>query len=282
MWRRKVSSRLGHRNRRRNLCIPIRPRNAAAVGGVGLPRWEPTCEIQKKQKCFQTNDCLFLWKIRPRYHLVTERLARCMYYTCYAWCRMLDRPQTDQGSAETSHRTCSTKALTDRAAFDIAKLNKDVLCKRFQDTLDANTQNATLTEDSTEKWDQFKNVVNETAISVLGPRQRIHQDWFDDNDEQITQLLQEKNNAFITWQNDHGSQAKRDQYKHLKKQAQRKLREMKDTWWDRKAEEVQMFADTHNSNKVSAPWRQSVDLQNQDPLHYNQQMDLCWLKIRKA
>ena len=137
---------------------------------------------------------------------------------------------------------------TVRAAFHIAKLKKDVFCRRFQDTLDANIQNATLTEDSTEKWDQFKNVVNETAKSVLGPKQRIHQDWLDDNDKQITQLLQEKNNVFITWQNDHGSQAKRDRYKHLKKQAQRKLREMKDTWWDRKAE-VQMYADTHNSKK---------------------------------
>ena len=78
------------------------------------------------------------------------------------------------------------------------KLNKDVLCKTFQDTLDANIQNATLTEDCTEKWDQFKNVVNETAKSVLGPKQRMHQDWFDDNDEQITQLLREKNSAFIT------------------------------------------------------------------------------------
>ena len=30
-----------------------------------------------------------------------------------AWCRMLDRPQTHQSSAETSHRTCSTKAPKD-------------------------------------------------------------------------------------------------------------------------------------------------------------------------
>ena len=57
---------------------------------------------------------------------------------------------------------------TVRAAFDIAKLNKDVLCKRFQDMLDANIQNATLTGDCTKKWDQFKNVVNETAKSVPG------------------------------------------------------------------------------------------------------------------
>ena len=106
---------------------------------------------------------------------------------------------------------------TVRAAFDIAKLKKDVLCKRFQDTLDANSRNATLTEDCTEKWDQFKNIVNETAKSVLGPKQRVHQDWLDDNDEQITQLLQEKNGAFITWQNDHSSQAKKRPVQALEK-----------------------------------------------------------------
>ena len=71
---------------------------------------------------------------------------------------------------------------TVRAASDIAKLKNEVFGKRFQDMLHANIQNATLTEDSTEKWDQFKNVVNKTAKSVLGPKQRIHQDWFDDND----------------------------------------------------------------------------------------------------
>ena len=41
------------------------------VCGVGLPRREPTREIQKKQKCFQANDCAFLCKIRPRCHHTT-------------------------------------------------------------------------------------------------------------------------------------------------------------------------------------------------------------------
>ena len=58
---------------------------------------------------------------------------------------------------------------TIRSAFDIAKLKKGFLCERFQDTLDYTIQNATLAEDSTEKWGHFKNVVIETAKSVLGP-----------------------------------------------------------------------------------------------------------------
>ena len=35
----------------------------------------------------------------------------------------------------------------------------------------------------------------------------------------------------------------------MKEQAQTKLWEMEDTWWDRKAEKVQMYADAHNSKK---------------------------------
>ena len=53
---------LGHRNRRRNLGIPMRLRDEATVGGVGLPSQESTCEIQKKQKWFQTNYSVFLCK----------------------------------------------------------------------------------------------------------------------------------------------------------------------------------------------------------------------------
>ena len=67
-WRRKVSLCLGHHNRRWNLGLPMRPWDEATVGGVGLPRWEPTSEIQQKQKCFQTNDRLFLCKMLPCCH----------------------------------------------------------------------------------------------------------------------------------------------------------------------------------------------------------------------
>ena len=76
----------------------------------------------------------------------------------------------------------------------------------------------------------------ETAKSVLGPKERLRQDWFNNNDKQFTQLLQEKKAPSLLG-------------KHLKEQAQTKLRERTDTWWDRKAEEVQMYADTHNSKQ---------------------------------
>ena len=53
MIRRKVSSRLGRLSERRNLYIPIKPRDEATLGGMGFPRCVPTYEFQKKQKCFK-------------------------------------------------------------------------------------------------------------------------------------------------------------------------------------------------------------------------------------
>ena len=44
------------------------PETNQQSAGVGLPRWEPTYEIQKKQKWFLTNDSMFLCKIRPLCH----------------------------------------------------------------------------------------------------------------------------------------------------------------------------------------------------------------------
>ena len=70
---------------------------------------------------------------------------------CYAWCRMLDSPLTDQGSAETLHRTCSTKVPKDsQDRIRHCKTKERCSLQKFQDTLDANIQNATLTEDCTE------------------------------------------------------------------------------------------------------------------------------------
>ena len=82
----------------------------------------------------------------------------------------------------------------------------------------------------TQQWEQFKTLVKETAQSLLGPKKRVHQDWFDENDEAINKLLVEKQKAFTTWQNDLSSTSKKDHFKHLQSQAQAALRRMQNEW----------------------------------------------------
>ena len=44
-------------------------------------------------------------------------------------------------------------------------------------------------EDSDENWAVFQNVVHSSAATILGHPSCKHQDWFDENDEEIESLL---------------------------------------------------------------------------------------------
>ncbi|KAL8608636.1 hypothetical protein ACOMHN_002865 [Nucella lapillus] len=90
-------------------------------------------------------------------------------------------------------------------------------------------------------------MVKEASQLTLGPKKKVHQDWFDEDDEAITQLLDEKQKAYMAWQNNIFSNSKRDHFKHLQRRAQTGLRRMQDEWWKNKADEVKLYADTKNS-----------------------------------
>ena len=44
--------------------------------------------------------------------------------------------------------------------------------------------------------------VQESAKLTIGPKKKVNQDWFDENDERIKKLLDDKKKAFIEWQKD--------------------------------------------------------------------------------
>ena len=85
--------------------------------------------------------------------------------------------------------------------------------------------------------------MSESSKEVLSLKERVHQDWFDENSEEINTLLQEKHKAYIEWQND---ESKRDNFKRFQSKVQRELQYMEDNRWDQKAKEVQQYADTNN------------------------------------
>ena len=103
--------------------------------------------------------------------------------------------------------------------------------------------------DSTEKWTSFLETISETAKEVLGVKTRIHEDWFDENDEKIKDAIHAKNKSYIEWLNDPSSVSKREKFKALQTKVQTDLRAMQDQWWRDKAAEVQQYADTHNTKK---------------------------------
>nr|VZI43743.1 unnamed protein product [Spirometra erinaceieuropaei] len=92
------------------------------------------------------------------------------------------------------------------------------------------------------RWCQLRDTVKSTALAVLGRVPRQHQDWFDDNDAAIRDLLAEKNRLHKSYA-DHPIEDNKAAFYRSRRQLQQRLREMQDAWTARKAEEIQGYAD---------------------------------------
>ncbi|VDM01632.1 unnamed protein product [Schistocephalus solidus] len=51
------------------------------------------------------------------------------------------------------------------------------------------------------RYYQLRNVIHSTALEVLGRARRQNQDWFEDNDDDISKLLAEKNGLHKAYMN---------------------------------------------------------------------------------
>nr|VZI19936.1 unnamed protein product [Spirometra erinaceieuropaei] len=92
------------------------------------------------------------------------------------------------------------------------------------------------------RWCQLRDTVQSTALAVLGCAPRQHQDWFDNNDAAIRNLLTEKNRRHKAYV-DHPTENNKAAFYRSRRQLQQRLREMQDAWTARKAEEIQGYAD---------------------------------------
>jgi hypothetical protein len=89
-----------------------------------------------------------------------------------------------------------------------------------------------------EQWISIRDTVYSVALDHLGPATKHHQDWFDENNEQIQALLSEKHHLLRRYQEDPTSEPKRSAFCSARKRVQKELRGMQDTWFSRKAEEI--------------------------------------------
>ena len=76
-----------------------------------------------------------------------------------------------------------------------------------------------------------------------------NQDWFDENDEEIKEILAENNRLHRIYQLDQSSAAKKTAFTNIRRTVQTRLRKMQDSWLAAKADEIQKFADTHDSKR---------------------------------
>ncbi|XP_049946562.1 uncharacterized protein LOC126440162, partial [Schistocerca serialis cubense] len=92
-----------------------------------------------------------------------------------------------------------------------------------------------------EQWSAYASRLRGCASEVLGKPQKKHQDWFDDSDPEIRKLI----NDFRTSLRTPDDNKRRAAHYNLKV----KVRALKDSWWANKANEIQLYADTHQTGR---------------------------------
>ena len=85
--------------------------------------------------------------------------------------------------------------------------------------------------------------VHSSAATTLEHPSRKHQDWFDEKDDEIQKLLEEKHRLHNAHQDDTSSVSKKAAFTNISKIVQTKLSNMQDSWLWKKTEGIQYFAD---------------------------------------
>ena len=134
-----------------------------------------------------------------------------------------------------------------RKHLDLKALNNDATRSAFQNELaehltQTTTTNPITTEHLTERWDSISEVLLNTARDILGVSNRKHRDWFDEQAEEIHQLLDDKNRAHQAVIAN-PTPTSRARFADLRSRVQQETRRMQNEWWTRLAAEIQGFAD---------------------------------------
>ena len=111
--------------------------------------------------------------------------------------------------------------------LDVSKLNEVSMRQAFINDISNRLGAMNLSsEDPEENWSVFQNVVHSSAATTLRHPYRKHQDWFDENDEEIESLLEENHHFNKAHQDDTSSVSKKAAYSNICKTVQNRLRDM--------------------------------------------------------
>ena len=97
-----------------------------------------------------------------------------------------------------------------------------------------------------ELWSKMSTATFNASAEILGFTKKKNADWFNENESEIQELIRERNTALRS-KLSNPSQYNISKLKAARATLQRKLREMENNWWLRKAEIMQQEADINNS-----------------------------------
>ena len=127
-----------------------------------------------------------------------------------------------------------------------SKLKISEVSTAFSNLCDEKLEPIQISENVEDAWKSFRDALYESSSQVLGFVSHKHQDWFDENDNEIRSELDQMYKLHREWICDRNFVNKKHQYKASKSSVQTKLRKMKQDWWQNKAVALQLAADKHD------------------------------------
>nr|VZI29210.1 unnamed protein product [Spirometra erinaceieuropaei] len=179
-------------------------------------------------RCGSNDNGLLLLRTCAEHRLILNNTFLCL----------LEREKPPGGILGRASGTCWT---TSSSGGEISGTCCNELAQRLDSLTNADAAAAEYASVEN-RWCQLRDTVQSTALAVLGRAPRQHQDWFNDNDAAIRNLLTENNRLHKAYV-DHPTEDKKAAFYRSRRQLQQCLREMQDAWTARKAEEIQGYAD---------------------------------------
>ena len=131
--------------------------------------------------------------------------------------------------------------------LNVRKLAPTSIKEKLQNEFERKLSDLDFGSGTAEKnWECFRDNIYETSLDILGKNTHKHQDWFDENDEEIMKLSERNLEAYTIHQQDILPTSKKTAYNSIKSKAKACQRAMQNFWLSQKAYEIQMLADTHS------------------------------------
>ena len=101
----------------------------------------------------------------------------------------------------------------------------------------------------TEEWHAISASILDALEATLGCCAKKDQDWFDENDASIRELLQAKNEAHAALLRPPSNYVLRIKWSELQSKTRKELRWMQNEWWINKVRQIQQYSDSNEMQK---------------------------------
>ncbi|KAK3895531.1 hypothetical protein Pcinc_000769 [Petrolisthes cinctipes] len=114
--------------------------------------------------------------------------------------------------------------------FDCDKLRNPQLAQNFREACERHLIDPVDQASVEDHWTTLRDAMTRAAEETIGFVSKKNQDWFDENDETISLLIEAKRQTRLILENQPTAVNKRT-HKQAVADCQRRIREVQNTWW---------------------------------------------------